>query len=91
MNKINPVQPTSLLAYQSIIETLGERQLEVLKAIDKIEPCNNSQISEYLNLKISSVVGRVFELRQLGMVTQSHTGKCPLYHTTTIFWKRVKK
>jgi len=52
---------TSLLAYAEVLENLNERQIQVLKAIDKIEPCNNLMISKYSGLPINSVTPRTNE------------------------------
>jgi DNA-binding MarR family transcriptional regulator len=82
---------TSLLAYATVIETLGERQLQVLKVIDRLEPCNNTMIAEEMNLPISSITPRVGELRRKKMVTLAKVEECPRTHHKTMFWKRVRK
>lgn len=88
---IRPVRPTSLLAFAEVLENLGERQVQVLKAIDQIEPCNNLMISEHLNLPINSVTPRVYELKNMGLVKEFKVDKCPYTGRTTIFLVRVKK
>lgn len=89
--KINPVRPTSLLAFVEVLSNLGERQLEVLKTIDKIEPCNNLMISRELGLPINSVTPRCQELRRKGLVKESFIGDCPITKRKTIFFVRVRK
>ena len=85
------IQLTSLMAFADVLENLGERQLQVLKTIDKIEPCNNLMISDYLNLPINSITPRVKELRGKRLVIKSHVGKCPITNRPTIFWRRIRK
>jgi hypothetical protein len=63
----------------------------VLIAIDEIEPCNNTQIAEYMGLPINSVTPRVLELRKLKMVKLSKIDTCPITQKRTMFWERIKK
>ena len=46
MKQIKPSRATSLFAFAEILENLGERQLEVFKAIDKIETCCDFDIAD---------------------------------------------
>jgi len=85
------VQETSLLAYAEVIENLGERQRLILLAIDKISPCNNTQIAEYLKIPINSVTPRVWELRKKKMVKLNKIDECPRTHRQSMFWERIKK
>ena len=80
-------KPTSILAYCDILENLGERQIEVYRAILDLKSCNSTMISKHLDLKISSVTGRVHELRQYGIVMQEKKDLCPYTKKLTIFWK----
>mgnify|MGYP000265220147 CR=1 FL=1 len=85
------VQITSIESYVKVLESLGKRQMVVLKAIDKIEPCNNTQIANYLNLPINTVVPRVYELRKMGIVKLNKIDVCPTTKRRSMFWERVKK
>jgi len=85
------IQQTSLLAYSEVLENLGERQLLVLKVIDKIEPCNNTQIANYLNLPINYITPRVHELRKLKLVKLIKIDTCPITHKKSMFWGRIRK
>lgn len=88
--KIKPVRETSLLAYEHALETLGERQLQVLLAIDKIGPCCDFDIAENLNKPINTITPRRNELEKLKLIKESHKGKSPTGRQA-IFWKRIKK
>jgi DNA-binding MarR family transcriptional regulator len=85
------MRETSLLAYAEVLENLNERQIQVLKAIDKIEPCNNLMISKYLNLPINSITPRTNELNKKGLIKESKKGICPITKRTTIFYERIRK
>jgi hypothetical protein len=71
-------QITSMISFFEILQNLGERQLEVLKAIKHLQPCNNLQISKYLSLPINSVTPRCLELRDKGIVRLHHVGACEI-------------
>lgn len=75
--KKTKMRATSMEAYFSILENLGERQMEVFKAIKEIQPCYNLQISKNLHLPINSITGRVKELRDFGMVRFYKKEICP--------------
>ena len=68
MKKKTKMRATSMDAFYSILENLGERQMEVFKTIKEIQPCYNLQISKHLNIPINCVTGRVKELRDFAMV-----------------------
>lgn len=78
---------TSIEAYKEILETLGERQSEVLKAIRYLEYCTNTMISKHLNLPINSITPRTNELRKKGLVIYSHTSRCPITKRRAMYWK----
>jgi predicted transcriptional regulator len=59
---------TSILAYESIIESLGKRQIEVLKVLKQIEPANNRIIAQSMRKPINTITPRVNELRKKGLI-----------------------
>ena len=65
------VQRTSVEAYYSIMQDIGEMQRIVLVEIEMYGPQSNSQIAERLRKKINSITGRVWELRNMGLVEQA--------------------
>ncbi len=79
------------MAFADIIPTLQNREMEVLRAIKKIQPCNNLMIANYLHLPVNCITGRIFSLRELGIVIYYKKGKCPYTNKTTIFWKIVDR
>jgi predicted transcriptional regulator len=85
------MRETSILAYAEVLENLSERQLQVLKAIDKIEPTNNLMISKYLNLPINTITPRTNELNKKGLIKEFKKGICPITKRTTIFYERIRK
>jgi Mn-dependent DtxR family transcriptional regulator len=81
---------TSLEAFDEIIPELGERRLQVYKALKKLQLANNKMISKYLSIPLSSVCGRMNELRNKSkLVTFAHKGACPYTKKTTNFYKII--
>ena len=91
VGKINPVKATSLLAYAEILENLGERQLEVLKAIDKIEPCSDLDLVDYLKKPINTITPRRNELVKMGLVVEAKVDISKQTHRSVTFWKRIRR
>lgn len=67
------IQQTSLLAYREV--KLGERQKQVLEALEEIQPATNKQIAKHLGMEINSVTPRCLELRVKGRVVKHSVGK----------------
>ena len=65
---------------------LGERQADVLSAIEKYQPVSNLQLANILNWPINSVTGRVKELREMGMVINSGTAFDEMTERTVCLW-----
>ncbi len=86
----NKMQETSLLAYVGVLENLGERQMQVYKAIADLKSCSNTMISSYLHLPINCIVGRTNELRKMKVVIQDKKDICPITNKIVIFW-RIRK
>ena len=80
---------TSLLAYQEILENLGDRQMLVYKALRTLKEADNLIISKYLNLPINSITPRTLELRNKKLVTVSKVDLSPITHRKVIFWKVI--
>lgn len=66
---------------------LGERQLLTYKAFMQFEDATNEEIRVHLDLAINRVVGRTFELRQLGLVAFSQKRKCRITGNVVTAWK----
>ena len=85
------VKDTSLQAYAEVLENLGERQLEVYKALYDLKEANNTMISNHLHLSINNICPRINELRSYGIVRQSKKDICPYTKKLTIFWKVARR
>ena len=59
---------TSLTAFADLIPTLENREMEVLKALKQLKLANNLMIAEYLHLPVNCITGRIYSLRQFGIV-----------------------
>jgi predicted transcriptional regulator len=84
-------EETSLLAYQEVLETLGERQSQVYNALKYLKEADNLTISKYLNLPINSITPRTKELRDKKLVGVAKVDLSPVTHRKVIFWKIVRK
>jgi predicted ArsR family transcriptional regulator len=79
------VQTTSAAAYQGL--PLNARQVSVRRAITALGAACNQQIADHLGVPVNQVTGRVFELREAGVVIESHKGLWKPTGRTVIFWK----
>ncbi|NUM72258.1 MAG: MarR family transcriptional regulator [Ignavibacteriaceae bacterium] len=77
------------LSWESIREKLGVLQTEVMNCIEAEGTCSTEEIADKLKRRISSVTGRVNELRALGMIELSHTKQSPVTGRNVSHW-RVK-
>ncbi len=82
------ITETSLEAYYNL--ELGKRQLEVYKAIEKLECATNTMISKHLKIPINCVTGRTKELREKRLVIESHISWCPQTKNRAKYWKLNK-
>lgn len=82
------VQDTSREAYDFIKPLLGERQREVLVVLEDstVKLCNQD-IADRLGWPINTVTPRVKELREMGMVEESHRAPYGPTGRTVMFWK----
>jgi len=91
MKRINPVRATSLLAYQEVLQKLGEKQLRVLKCLSTFNSATSMMLARQLDWDINRVVPRIFELRQMLMVKESKTDFCKITGRKAIYWKFNQK
>lgn len=81
------IQDTSREAYQAIQPVLGERQQEVFSLLSTYGAMCNSEIADNMAVPISYITPRVGELREKGLVVESHRAKYPATNRKVIFWK----
>ena len=80
------IQDTSLEAYKSILNKLGEKQKEVLEIIKAYPSLTNTELAQKLNWSINRVTPRVFELRQLKLVIECMKRNCSITNRKAITW-----
>lgn len=86
------IQDTSLMAYQSIQDNLGQNQLLVYLMLKNLGAANNKILARKLGWSINSVTPRIKELREKGLVFIDSKRICPItYRETgeerlTYFW-----
>lgn len=84
------IQNTSLEAHDKILKTLGERQKNVMWALTSGGAMCNLQIAEFLERPINSITPRVLELREIGLIEESHKAVSPSGRRA-IYWQVVSK
>jgi len=87
------VQDTSIEAYESIKYKLGSVQRRVLDVFyenPNIKDWTNMELARALGWDINRVTPRVFELRELGVLTESRRRFCAVTHRRSIAW-RIKQ
>lgn len=62
------VANTSMMAYEALLDKLGEKQQIVYEAIKELGAATNDQIADHLGWTINRVTGRVTELKKYGLV-----------------------
>lgn len=81
---------TSINAYNEVKESIGDKQSIVLNGLKTLEIANNQMIARFIKLPINNVTGRMNELREMKLVTFSHTAPCPYSNKQTMFWTLTK-
>jgi len=81
------MQVTSLIAYDSIKKTLGNKQKIVLEAIFKLGEATNRDIKNFLGWDINSITPRVKELREMKLVTEAKTDNDKTTGRMSIYWR----
>jgi hypothetical protein len=86
--KKTKMRATSILAFSELLETIGEKQTIVFKAIKKIQPCSDKMIADYLGWKINRVTPRRYELAKyhLIIIYKKDIDKIPPFKKV-IYWK----
>jgi len=84
------ITQTSLEAHRVVLRTIGKKQIEVLNAIKKIQPCSDQMIAEYLRYTINRVTGRRNELVTMGQIIECGKMKNKYGRNVTI-WKVLSK
>jgi predicted transcriptional regulator len=69
------VSGTSKEAYAKLRDKLGDKQLKVFEAIDRLGVASNEAIADHLGWPINRVTGRVSELKKFGFIDVEGLGK----------------
>lgn len=85
------LQQTSLMAYREIYNSLGRKQQQVLRTFYRHKNLTNSEVAAMLGWSINRVTGRVFELRQRGLVEEAGKRHCPYTGRLCIAWRSSLK
>lgn len=68
---------------------LGDKQQKVLDAFRAIGPASNTEVAHHLGWPINQVVGRTFELRELGLVVPAIKRVCSITGFVVQTWRCV--
>jgi predicted transcriptional regulator len=85
------VRETSVMAYEAIKPTLGEKQAAVLAVIKAKGAICNYDIAQELGISICRVTPRTTELVKGGLVTEAFKAKCKSTNRTVIYWEPTPK
>lgn len=80
------VQNTSIEAFKRVKPILGRNQMKVLNLLRENHDLTNSEIANKLGWPINRVTPRVYELRQLGEVSEYKKRKCSITGLMVIAW-----
>lgn len=82
------IQDTSLEAHEEVKKTLSDRQERVLHLLRMAGiPLTNSEIAQALRWSINRITPRVFELRELRLVTDSGKRRCRITGRNAYGWR----
>lgn len=79
------VADTSIDAYRSL--QLNPSQAAVHETIQGLGVACNQLVADSMGLPVNQVTGRVFELRDKGLVEESHKAQWPATRRTVTWWK----
>lgn len=82
------VQQTSVQALATLPQ-LGARQAAVHGAVAFLGAACNQLIADYLGLPVNQITGRVFELRDMGVLREAYRGTWAPTGRTVIWWETV--
>jgi predicted transcriptional regulator len=85
--KKTKMRATSIISFYQNLETIGDKQLECLQAIRKLQPCSDRQIKDYLHWEINQVNGRRNELFQMGIIRKEKEDISEKTKRKVTFWK----
>ena len=94
-NSVRLANDTKKLSH--IVLTMDKRRFsearkKVFFALRQIEPATNEEVTDFLKTKINKVVGRMFELRHMGvegkpLVIHAGRRKCPITGNVVATWR----
>lgn len=84
------MQQTSIQAWESVRDSLGEKQMNVYKVLKYLKQANDKMIAKQLNWPINCVTNRRGELVIKKLVGVSFVGPDLYTGRNTIYWKCVK-
>lgn len=81
------IRATSIESFYQVLETIGDKQLECLQAIRKLQPVSDRQLKDYLHWEINQVNGRRNELLKAGIIIKIKEGISEKTKRKVTFWK----
>lgn len=87
--KSKGMQRTSLIAWDSIQEDLGDKQKMVYDALAVVEEASNKDLGNLLGWPINTITPRVLELRNMGLVECAGEKYDNRTNRSELTWKAV--
>ena len=81
------IRDTSIEAYAAIHSTIGNRQREVLSALNQLDGATNLEISRHLDIPINQITPRTNELVKLEYVRVKKRRTCTISGRRCIEWE----
>ena len=75
--------------YVELLDTLGEKQKRVYNLLCRRSDLTNREIAAELQVPVNCVTGRVYELRQIGIVEPSIKRMCRFGRKVVQAWRIV--
>lgn len=80
-------QATSRHAYALVVQSLGNRQIEVYKKLEEMGGATNNELASELGRQINTITPRMKELRDKGLVREKNKRPCKITGITAIEWE----
>jgi predicted transcriptional regulator len=78
-------------SYAALMDKLGARQRVVYDTLAHCGPMSNAEIARTLCVGVNQITGRVFELRELGLVESTGTGMDARTNRKVTLWGLKQK
>lgn len=83
---MSQMQETSIEEFEKLRPHLSRRESEVFNKLFELEYATNAMIAKALGWSVNRITGRIYSLREKGLVFFSHTSWCPVGGGKAHYW-----